>query len=51
MNNLKITPIQVELFWENRDDNIKMFDKILSDINTDIIILPEMFTGRLSGNR
>ena len=50
MNNLKITPIQVELFWENRDDNIKMLDALLSDINTDIIILPEMFTSGFTMN-
>lgn len=50
MNNLKISPIQVELFWEDRDKNLEMFDSLLQDIKTDVVILPEMFTSGFSMN-
>jgi predicted amidohydrolase len=44
--NLKVTIIQSDLAWENKALNINHFDSIISDIeeNTDLIILPEMFT-------
>jgi len=46
MKNLKITIIQTEIFWENTDANIKMFDKKINSISehTDLILLPEMFS-------
>lgn len=50
MNNLKISPIQVELFWEDRGKNLEMFDSLLQDIKTDVVILPEMFTSGFSMN-
>lgn len=50
MNNLKISPIQVELFWEDRGKNLEMFDSLLRDIKTDVVILPEMFTSGFSMN-
>ena len=43
--NLHITAIQTSLYWENAEKNRQHFDSILSTIdNTDIIVLPEMFT-------
>jgi len=43
--NLHITAIQTSLCWENAEKNQQHFDKIISAIkNTDVIILPEMFT-------
>ncbi len=43
--NLHITALQTSLYWENAEKNRQHFDKIISTIkNTDVIILPEMFT-------
>jgi omega-amidase len=46
MSDLKITIIQSNLHWENKDANLNMFSEKLAGINTetDLIILPEMFT-------
>lgn len=43
---MKLTIIQTELNWENRDKNIQHFEKLIDSIidKTDLIILPEMFT-------
>jgi len=45
MQDLKITLIQTSLAWEDPDDNLTHFRKLISgnDISTDLIILPEMF--------
>jgi omega-amidase len=46
MSDLKITLIQSDLFWENKEQNLKMFaEKIHAiDKSPDLIVLPEMFT-------
>jgi omega-amidase len=46
MQDLKITIIQSELFWEDSTKNLDQFSKKISSINeaTDLILLPEMFT-------
>tara|TARA_B110000003_G_scaffold172618_1_gene172230 strand:+ start:75726 stop:76505 length:780 start_codon:yes stop_codon:yes gene_type:complete len=43
---LKIAAIQVDLFWENKEKNLRLFEhRILQlDADTDLIILPEMFS-------
>ncbi len=54
MNDLKITIIQTNLFWENVDENLAMFSKKISSISeqTDLIVLPEMFsTGFTMNNK
>jgi len=45
MQDLKITIIQTDLFWENKEKNLENFSKIISSISetADIIVLPEMF--------
>ena len=50
MQDLTVTLIQTELFWEDIDANIELFDKKIDEITqeTDLIILPEMFSR--SGN-
>ena len=42
---LKITIIQSDLFWEDTKKNLKQFDQQLEllDEETDLIVLPEMF--------
>jgi omega-amidase len=46
MSDLKITLIQNNLSWENKDANLSMFEEKINSVNenTDIIILPEMFS-------
>ncbi|HEU4717293.1 MAG TPA: hypothetical protein VFU15_05655, partial [Bacteroidia bacterium] len=43
---LKVAAIQAMLHWEDRDANLKMFDRLLDTIteSVDLIVLPEMFT-------
>jgi omega-amidase len=45
-NELKVTILQSDLFWENPDANRRMFSEKINNIieNTDLIVLPEMFT-------
>ncbi len=49
---LTVTVIQSELYWENTTMNLNNFAETLSAIqsNTDLIILPEMFTTGFSMN-
>jgi omega-amidase len=46
MQDLTVTLIQTELFWEDIPANLAMFDQKIDGISekTDVIILPEMFT-------
>lgn len=46
MQDLLITTIQTQLFWEDVDKNLAHFDLKINEIKepTDIIVLPEMFT-------
>ncbi len=52
MQDLTLTLVQNELFWEDSDKNLAAFDRIMQDINekTDLIILPEMFNTGFSIN-
>ncbi len=46
MDDLKITIIQSNLDWENKEKNLELFSQKISAIAeaTDLIVLPEMFT-------
>ena len=46
MKDLSITTIQADLHWEDKEQNLKMFEKHIESIqeSTDLIILPEMFS-------
>ncbi len=46
MENLNITIIQSDLYWEDKEANLHAFSKKIESITeaTDLIILPEMFT-------
>ena len=46
MQDLKVSIIQTPIFWEQKDENLKMFSQKINAITeeTDLIILPEMFT-------
>ena len=45
MSDLKISTIQTNLYWEDKNKNIEHLNNLIDSIEeTDIIILPEMFT-------
>ncbi|MGZ4035172.1 MAG: nitrilase family protein [Bacteroidia bacterium] len=52
MNNLKVTIIQSNLHWENKEKNLKMFSEKIDRIPevTNLIVLPEMFATGFSMN-
>jgi len=51
MQNLKITIIQPDIIWENIQANLEKYSEIISGIKeTDVIVLPEMFTTGFSMN-
>lgn len=52
MKDLKISLFQSSLYWENIDENLVMFAQKISSLkdDTDIIILPEMFSTGFSMN-
>ncbi|MBU2020529.1 MAG: nitrilase family protein [Bacteroidetes bacterium] len=44
MQDLKITSVQCDLVWENKQENLNRFDVIFDKIHsTDLVVLPEMF--------
>lgn len=52
MQDLTVTLIQTELDWEDAEANLRRFDNLLQDVkrDTDLIVLPEMFTTGFSMN-
>lgn len=50
MRNLKITIVQADQFWEDKKANFSNYEKLLKDVKTDLIILPEMFQTGFSMN-
>ncbi len=51
MNDLNVSLIQASLHWEEIDANLAMFEEMIWSIeDTDLIILPEMFTTGFSMN-
>lgn len=49
---MKVTLVQSDLIWENKDENFNRFKSVLSGLykTTDLVILPEMFTTGFSMN-
>ena len=44
MQNLKLTLVQAEQYWERKEENLAHYESLLHKIEaTDIIVLPEMF--------
>lgn len=51
MQDLRVTLVQTEQFWENKEKNLNHFTELLANIeSTDLIILPEMFHTGFSMN-
>lgn len=44
MTDLKISGLNLDIAWKNKSENFKNIEKYLTDISTDILILPEMFS-------
>ena len=46
MENLRVSIVQADLAWEDREANFRHFDSLLAPLcgQTDLILLPEMFT-------
>ena len=45
MEKLKITLVQPDIIWENTQENLDKYSKLLENVeDTDVIIFPEMFT-------
>ncbi len=49
-DSLKVSWIQAPLVWENADGNRSFFENEISLIETDVVLLPEMFTTGFSMN-
>ena len=49
---MKITILQSDLVWENKYRNLEKFGELISSLNgnTDIVVLPEMFSTGFSMN-
>jgi len=49
---MKVTYIQSQLFWEDKEKNLNHFDKLIASIKeeSDLILLPEMFSTGFSMN-
>ncbi len=45
MQDLKVSTVQADLRWEDKEQNLKMFDSLLKNLTeaSDLILLPEMF--------
>lgn len=52
MENIRVTTVQTNLHWENIEANLAMFDEKLQGLvgQTDLVVLPEMFTTGFSMN-
>ena len=50
-DSLKISLVQTQLFWEDKKANLDSLTSLIKNIdNTDLIVLPEMFTTGFSMN-
>jgi predicted amidohydrolase len=43
MHDLKITLVQADQIWEDKQANFNNYDRLLEGVETDLIVLPEMF--------
>jgi predicted amidohydrolase len=51
MQNLKVTLVQANQAWENPEANYRNYSNLLSGLETDLIVLPEMFQTCFTMNR
>lgn len=43
MNNLKVSGLNLDIAWKNKNANFEQIESLLTDVQSDIILLPEMF--------
>jgi predicted amidohydrolase len=43
MQDLKVTLVQANQVWEDKEGNFENYSRLLTDIESDLIVLPEMF--------
>ncbi len=50
MQDLKVTLVEIDQIWEHKKANFEIYENELKDVQTDLIILPEMFQTGFSMN-
>lgn len=50
MQDLKVTLVQANQFWEDKQANFSNYERLLEGVETDLILLPEMFQTGFSMN-
>ena len=50
MRNLKVTLVQANQIWEDKEANFANYERLLKHVETDLIVLPEMFQTGFSMN-
>lgn len=50
MRDLKVTIVQANQIWEDKEANFDNYTRLLVDVDTDLILLPEMFNTCFSMN-
>lgn len=50
MQPIKVTLVQADQIWEDKDGNLTKYESLLEDIDSDLIVLPEMFQTGFSMN-
>jgi len=50
MQDLKVTLVQANQLWEDKPGNFSNYEKLLKEVDTDLIVLPEMFNTGFSMN-
>lgn len=50
MQNLSVTLVQADQIWENKQANFNNYRRLLENVATDLIVLPEMFNTGFSMN-
>ena len=43
MRYLKVTLVQANQIWEDKEANFANYERLLKHVETDLIVLPEMF--------
>ena len=50
MQDLRVTLVQADQKWEDKEANFENYERLLKDVETDLIVLPEMFQTGFSMN-
>lgn len=50
MQNLRVTLVQADQIWENAEANFQKYESLVNGVETDLVVLPEMFQTCFSMN-